>query len=141
MSHNSGRTRHTPEEAAVPMQESFSRSPSPESFPESIPSHHEILRTKLTPVLRPGEWGVFNARLTHSLVRKTVREWKFTRLTPAQLIVVLRDKLKPKPRPRPPPPRPPPRPPPPPPPPRVDAETKAAVAQLIPVWADVVGAG
>ena len=84
-------------------RESFSRSPSPEFFPEAVPSNHEILRTKLTPVLRPGEWGVFKARLTHALVRKTVREWKFTRLTPAQLIVVLRDKLKPKPRPRPPP--------------------------------------
>ena len=86
-------------------------------------SNHEIMRTKLTPVLRPGEWGVFKARLTHALVRRTVRDSRFTRLTPAQLIALLREKLKPKAGPPPPPP--------PPPPPRVDAETKAAVALLM----------
>ena len=64
-------------------------------------SNHEIMRTKLTPVLRPGEWGVFKARLTHALVRRTVRDSRFTRLTPAQLIALLREKLRAKPRPPP----------------------------------------
>ena len=75
----------------------FSRSPSPEfdecgELPKRSP--RVLLREKLTPVLRPGEWGVFNARLTEALVRRTVREYRFTRLTPALLIALLREKLR-----------------------------------------------
>ena len=55
-----------------------------EFFPEAIgrghrlPSNHDILKAKLTSVLKPGEWAMFNALLTHSLVRKTVQESKYT---------------------------------------------------------------
>ena len=66
----------------------FSRSPSPEfdecgELPKRSP--RVLLRVKLTPVLRAGEWRVFDARLTEDLVRRTVREHRFTKLTPAQL--------------------------------------------------------
>ena len=37
-----------------------------------------LLRVKLTPVLRVGEWRVFDARLKEDLVRRTVREHRFT---------------------------------------------------------------